>query len=327
MLKSVGYDTAIFGKWHLGYRDKFWPNAHGFDEYLGFLGGGATYFTHREPEEGGHVNFYHNTTKMDVPGYTTDLFANKAIEWLKVRPADRPFFLYMPFNAPHQPIQDPDSKDPDAIAPAAPRSRPTYCKMVERLDASVGRLLMQLDRMGAAENTIVLFLSDNGADPNGRNEPYRGRKTTVWEGGIRVPLLIRWPGVVKPGTVTAQPAITMDLLPTFLAAAGAKAPAGRKLDGVNLVPFLRGEQGPFSRTLFWRYKRMKNVRKAVREGNLKYVSDNGEEALHDLASDEREQRNLLPGRSADAEKLKAKLAAWERDVMAPRLRPFRSEPG
>jgi len=326
IFKSNGYDTAMFGKWHLGYRDKFWPNAHGFDEFFGFLGGGANYFTHREPEAGGNVNFYHNTTRLDMPGYTTDLFADKAIEWLKRR-SQTPFFLYMPFNAPHQPIQDPDSKDPEAIAPAAPKSRPTYCKMVERLDACVGRLLSQLDRMGAAGNTIVLFLSDNGADPNGRNEPYRGRKTTVWEGGIRVPCLIRWPGVIQPGTVSTQPAITMDLLPTLLAAAGAKPPADRKLDGVNLVPLLRGEQQPFSRTLFWRYKRADRIRKAVHDGNLKYVNDSGEEALHDLSTDEREQKNLLPQASADAQRLKNKLAAWERDVMAPRLKPFRSEPG
>jgi arylsulfatase A-like enzyme len=199
--------------------------------------------------------------------------------------------------------------------------------MVERKDRRIGDVLAQLQAMGAAENTIVIYHSDNGGDPNGRNDPWRGRKGTLWEGGIRVPCVMRWPGVLPEGKTVQQVSMTMDLLPTLIAATGVAAPAGRKFDGVNLLPVLTGKQQPFARTLFWRSKRAERVRKAVREGDLKYVIDEGVEELHDLARDEREEKNLLPGAAADAARLKAKLAAWEREVMAPRLRPFRTTPG
>jgi len=326
-LKEEGYDTAGFGKWHLGYPEKFWPNRHGFDEFLGFLGGGVDYFTHREPEQDGRAYFYHNTSKVDVSGYTTDLFAEEAVKWLKRRTA-KPFFLYLPFNAPHTPIQDPDGFDPrTGTAPWREGHRPTYVKMVERLDQRVGDVLAQLDAMRAAENTLVFFLSDNGGDPNGRNDPLRGKKSSLWEGGIRVPCLARWPGVLPAGKTLNQVALTMDLLPTILAAVGARPPQSRKFDGVDLLPVMAGHAAPFPRTVFWRGKRAERVRKAVRDGDLKYVIDDGQEELHNLATDEREQRNLLADAAGDPRRLKAKLAAWERDVMAPRLRPFRSEPG
>ena len=199
--------------------------------------------------------------------------------------------------------------------------------MVERQDRRVGDLLAQLQAVGAADNTLVIYHSDNGADPNGRNDPLRGRKGTVWEGGIRVPCLMRWPGVLPEGRTISQVGITMDLLPTILAATDAAPPPGRKFDGINLLPSLTGKVQPFARTLFWRAKRAGRVRKAAREGDLKLVLDEGKEELHDLANDEREQRNLLPGAADAAARLRAKLAGWEREVMAPRLRPFRSTPG
>ncbi|MBI4874998.1 MAG: sulfatase-like hydrolase/transferase [Acidobacteria bacterium] len=327
MLKARGYDTACFGKWHLGYRDKFWPNRHGFDEYFGILGGNADYFTHKEEGENGVAFLYHNTERVTRPGYTTDLFVEESIRWLKGR-SRNPFFLYLPFNAPHAPIQDPDGFDPKTgTAPVRQGHRPIYAKMVERMDRGVGAVLAQLGAMGAADNTIVLFLSDNGGDANGRNEPLRGKKSSLWEGGIRVPCLVRWPGVLPAGKTTRQVGLTMDLLPTLLAAAGAKAPIGRKLDGADLLPVLKGQKPAFSRTVFWRFKRGDRVRKAVRDGDLKYVAGDGKEELHNLAQDEREQKDLLAGSGADAGRLKAKLAAWERDVMAPRLKPFRGEPG
>jgi len=327
MLKAHGYDTACFGKWHLGYPEKFWPNRHGFDEFLGFLGGGVDYFTHKEPEKNGGAYFYRNGAKVDQPGYTTDIFADEAIRWLKQR-SRRPFFLYLPFNAPHTPIQDPDGFDPrTGTAPWHQGDRPTYAKMVQRLDERVGDIIAQVDAMGAAEDTIVFFISDNGGDPNGRNEPLRGKKSSLWEGGIRVPCMVRWPGVLPAGKTTDQVALTMDVLPTLLAATGARAPKGRKLDGVDLLPLLQGVRQPYARTVFWRSKRGDRVRKCVRAGDLKYVIDAGEEELHDLAKDEREQVNLLADLGSEVRPLKAKLAEWERDVMAPRLRPFRNEPG
>jgi len=325
MLKRHGYDTGCFGKWHLGYPEKFWPIRHGFDESFGILGGNADYFTHTE--EDGRPVLYHNTRIVERKGYVTDLIAEAALEWLKRR-SGRPFFLYVPFTAPHTPIQDPDGLDPKTgTAPWRQGDRTIYAKMVERMDARVGAILAQLHNMGAAENSIVIFLSDNGGDPNGRNAPLRGRKSSLWEGGIRVPGLMRWPAVLPEGQTIAQVSLTMDLTPTLLAAAGASPPRGIKLDGVNLLPVLTGQREPFPRTLFWRFKRGDRVRKAVRHGDMKLVIDDGTEELHDLAAGELEQNNLLPNAARTAAELKARLAAWEKDVMAPRLRPFRTAPG
>ncbi|HTM51397.1 MAG TPA: sulfatase-like hydrolase/transferase [Bryobacteraceae bacterium] len=324
IFKNAGYDTACFGKWHLGYADKFSPNRHGFDEYFGILGGNADYFTHRE-EDGTNV-LYRNGKPVEAKGYTTDLIAEEAVSWL-ARKRSKPFFLYVPFTSPHTPIQDPDGYDPKTgAAPVRQGHRPTYAKMIERLDRRVGDILSQLDRMGAAGETLVIFSSDNGGDPNGRNDPWRGKKGSLWEGGIRVPCMMRWPGRIPGGKTIDQVAVSMDLLPTMLAATGIAAPSGRPLDGVNLLPVLEGLKPNYPRTLFWRAKRGTRVRKAVRVGDLKLVIDEGEE-LHDLAKDELEQRNLLPTAEMIAKGLRAKLAAWEQEVMAPRLRPFRSAPG
>lgn len=320
-LKDAGYDTACFGKWHLGYGPRFSPNAHGFDEYLGILGGNSDYFKHVE-EGGAHV-LYHNGKEIHRDGqYTTDMFAAEAIRWLKSR-GSKPFFLYLPFNAPHTPIQDPDEFDPKTgTAPVRQHVRRVYAKMVEREDRRIGDVLAQLDSMRAANNTLVIFMSDNGGDGNGYNTPLRGRKGTTWEGGIRVPCQMRWPGVLPEGKITSQVSISMDMLPTIMAACGITPPAGRSFDGTDIMPVLRGARKPFARTLFWRGRRALNIRKAVRDGDMKLVDDNGKQEVHNLAADLTESRNLLPGAEQAAERLRAKLAAWEREVRSPRLRDF-----
>ncbi len=328
IFKNAGYDAGCFGKWHLGYEEKFSPNAHGFDEYFGILGGNADYFTHREDEKDGAPMLYHNRTPVERKGYTTDLFAEEAVKWLKQRPHGKPFFLYLPFNAPHTPIQDPDEYDPKTnTAPRRQGNRKVYAKMVERMDRRIGDVLGQLDAMGASDRTIVIFHSDNGGDGNGRNGPWRGRKGAAWEGGIHVPCVMRWPGVLPAGKTVEQVSITMDLLPTLIAGAGVAAPPGRRFDGINLLPALTGGRKPFARTLFWRGKRGGRVRKAVRDGDMKLVLDPEGDELHDLAKDPGERKNLLPEAAATAGRLREKLAAWEREVMAPRLRPFRTTPG
>jgi arylsulfatase A-like enzyme len=177
--------------------------------------------------------------------------------------------------------------------------------------------------MGAGGNTLVIFKSDNGGYNRSRNAPLRGNKGQVWEGGIRIPCLMRWPGVVAEGWTTPQVTLSMDLTATILAAAGAKVPADRPLDGVNLLPVLRKESPPVSRTVFWRYKRLEARRWAVADGDMKYVRDGSDEALHNLATDELERHNLIETEKDIAARLKGKLAAWERDVRAPRLAGFR----
>jgi arylsulfatase A-like enzyme len=176
--------------------------------------------------------------------------------------------------------------------------------------------------MGAAENTLLLFLSDNGGDPNGRNAPYRGLKSSVFEGGIRVPCAMRWPGRIAAGGTVGQVSLTMDLLPTIAAATGVRVPAGRRLDGIDLLPFVRDGRAAVARTVFWRYKRGKARRKAVREGDWKYIDDSGKQYLFDLAGDEQEKRDLLAERPEVAARLRSLLARWEEDVRAPRLAGF-----
>jgi arylsulfatase A-like enzyme len=325
ILQQYGYSTACFGKWHLGYAEKFRPSQHGFDEYLCILGGNADYFTHRE--EDGTLVLNQNGKPLERKGYVTDIFAEEAIGWLKRR-TGKPFFLYLPFTAPHTPIQDPDGYDPKTgTAPVQQKNRKVYAKMVERMDTRMGDVLRQLRAMGQEDNTIVLFLSDNGGDPNGDNGALRGRKSSLWEGGIRVPFVMRWPGHLPEGSTNSQVTLSMDIGPTLLRAAGIGKPAGVRFDGMDILEIAARRRQPPPRTVFWRYKRLGNVRKAVREGDLKLVIDNGVEELHDMARDEREQNNLLPGGAADAARLKRLLAAWELDVMAPRLRPFRPGPG
>jgi N-acetylgalactosamine-6-sulfatase len=325
ILKDAGYDTACVGKWHLGYLEKFWPSKHGFDHTFTLLGGGADYYTHAEQNEGaGQVHLYENGIKTDKKGYLTDLFTEGAVSWLKQRSKSKPFFLYLPYTAPHAPIQDPSDFDAKSgTAPHRNKDRRAFAAVVERMDNGVGAVLQQLDAMGVSKDTLVLFLTDNGADPNGRNEPFRGRKSSVYEGGIRVPCCFRWPGGLPAGRTVTQLGMTMDLLPTIVSAAGLAAPSARKVDGIDLLPFLQGKRETSDRTVFWRYKRGTSRRKAAREGPWKYTNDSGVEALFNLASDPRESNDLLQSKPEVATKLKAKLAEWERDVQSPRLRDFR----
>ncbi len=325
LLKRGGYETALSGKWHLGYLDKFLPYRHGFDEFFGILGGNADYFTHREL--GGNPVLYHNRAPVRREGYLTDLITEHALGWLRGR-SRKPFLLYVSYTAPHTPIQGPaDSAKSVTEANWEKGDRATYGRMVQRMDDGVGAILEQLDRMGAADNTLVCFLSDNGGTQLSRNAGLRGTKGTTWEGGIRVPLLMRWPRLLAQEVVNSQVAITMDLLPTFLSAAGLRQPSGRRLDGINMLPWLSGKAEPPSRALYWRYKRGQAVRKAVLDGSLKYVQDGETEALHNLAQDEAEKNNLVTGSPAEAARLKSMLAAWEKDVAAPRLQGFRRETG
>jgi N-acetylgalactosamine-6-sulfatase len=314
VLRSAGYATACFGKWHLGYPAKFWPDKHGFEESFGVIGGNADYFSHIEAE--GKPALYRNGQYVKEQGYVTDMIGDQAIAWLK-KPKDKPFFLYLPFTSPHTPIQDPDAFDPKT-GTAPEGHRPTYAKMVERMDARIGDLLDTVPG-----NTLVIFMSDNGGDPNGRNAPLRGRKSSLFEGGIRVPCMARMPGVLPAGRTSGQVAASMDLFPTILAAAGIEPPRGRSFDGINLLPALTGKVPESERTLFWRYRRGERTLKAVRSGTAKLVIGAEGEHLFDIGRDPGEADNLIAVATPHADRLRKLLAEWERDVTAPRLKAFR----
>lgn len=316
-LKEAGYATAICGKWHLGYDAKFLPSQHGFDHFFGPLGGGIDYFRHNEP--GGDHMLYLNDEKVHREGYATDLIAAEACQFLR-RTKDKPFLLYVPFNAPHSPFQGPGDKDLAATdAKNFNRGkRETYIKMVERLDDRIGTILQTLDETGASQNTLVIFTSDNGGPANSRNDPLSGRKGTTYEGGIRVPCLLRWPGQLAAGREPSQMGITMDLTASILNLAGAKPTAAQPLDGIDLVTHLRESKPDLPRTLFWRQRRGENTWRGVRAGHLKLVSKQDgksrEEWLFDLSKDIAEKTDLRTSRPADANRLKDLLTRWEAEV-------------
>lgn len=316
MLRRAGYDTAIIGKWHLGYERKFWPDRHGFQESFVALGGNIDYMTHTERD--GTGTLVHNGERTTATGYVTDVFADRAIEWISGRRA--PYFLFLPFTAPHGPLRAPDH-GPSARSPDD-KHRDTYRKMVEHMDRRIGDILATIDKSPAADNTIVTFLSDNGGIGVGRNLPLRGGKSYVWEGGIRVPCVMSWPRQIPAGTTMNQVALNMDLTATLLAAAGISPPPGRALDGLNLLEVFRGKREPFPRTVFWRFKRGEARRKAVRDGDIKLVIDDGNEEMFDLGRDLEEKHNLIAAKPEKAAKLRAKIAAWEKEVEAPRLKDF-----
>ena len=322
-LKRAGYTAVGLGKWHLGYDKKFLPPAHGFDYFLGTLGGTVDYFYHTEPN--GDPALIENDRLVRREGYLTDLITDGAIRFLRERDRKKPFFLYLPYSAPSAPHQHPDHKPP---APKVVKSwdsnewqqgtREVFGVMVERLDQAVGKVLAALDDAGLRANTLVIFASDNGGYALARNEPFRGRASELLEGGIRVPCIVRWPGVMPRGLVTDRPATTMDLTASFLRAAGARVPADRPLDGIDIFKRIEENRPIANRALFWRARRADRTWRAVRQGRLKYVSrqdgEEVEEHLFDLANDPGEKKDLLTDRPEDVRRLKKLLAQWEAEV-------------
>jgi arylsulfatase A-like enzyme len=319
MLKSAGYATAVCGKWHLGYESKFFPSNHGFDYWFGPVGGATDYFHHCEST--GQPAVYRNGAVVSRAGYLTDLITEESVDFIR-RSARRPFFLYVSYTAPHTPYLGPNDKRP-AYVPEGDYnkgSRDTYIAMVERMDQGVGAILTALRDNGLAENTLVIFMSDNGATNVGRNDPFSGNKGNVFEGGIRVPCVAQWPGVLPQGTTSNQPCLTMDFSSSIVRAAGAHAP--RPFDGIDVLKLAAAGAPVQPRTLFWRARRGEWTRKAVRDGDLKYsVLQNAgktQEYLFDLAADPQEKSNLLRGQPETVQRLRQLLSEWE-----DRVRPTR----
>ena len=269
-LKRAGYHTAIIGKWHLGLESPNTPNERGFDFFHGFLGDMMdSYVTHRRH---GQNYMRRNQEVIDPEGHATDLFTDWAADYLRERSRrpDEPFFLYLAYNAPHFPIEPPDEwlAKVQERAPQLDEKRARNVAFVEHLDDRIGRVLDALAQSGLAENTLVAFTADNGGSlPHGQNnDPWRDGKQSHYDGGLRVPFMIRWPGRVEPGARSDYAGLNFDLFPTFVELAGAK-PA-TELDAVSLVPILNGERMPGRRDLYF-------VR---REGGLAY----GGKAYHAL---------------------------------------------
>ena len=313
LLKNNGYATGLIGKWHLGWKPEFAPNEHGFDYFFGFKSGAIDFYTHASAS--GEDDLFENATPVRVDGYMTDLITARAVRFIEQHAAG-PFFLDISYNAAHWPFQRPDHHSegepialPSPTAPDPP-TRATYAAMLERADTGVGRVLDTLGALGLAQNTLVIFTNDNGGEWLSRNAPLFHRKGSAWEGGIRVPAILRWPGRLPAGTVSDQPGLVFDLTATILAATTTPIPTEAKLEGLNLLPILQGRSPQVERTLFWRTQ----SQKAVRKGDWKLLVDGGTLLLFNLRSDVGEHTDRTAEQIGLVRELRQLVEAWEQDV-------------
>ena len=329
LLKNAGYETGLIGKWHLGAEAAAGPNRHGFDEFWGFRRGAVDYYTHNvvtiapvKLDPPVH-DLYHNEEPTTSSAYLTDEITRRAEAFIQQR-ATRPFFLEVAYNATHWPYQRPDLPEGkrgwDHYRETG--TREDYIAILERADQGIGRILDALDRLKLAQNTLVIFTSDNGGEWLSRNAPLFHRKSSLWEGGIRVPLLLRWPARLPAGTISSQVGITMDLTASILAAAGVKPPASYRPEGIDLVgPLQKGTA--VDRTLFWRMPPAPAAdgtpavtQRAVRRGNWKYVDDRGQHFLFDLRTDQGERHDVAQQHAELMRELRTLVTKWEADVDA-----------
>jgi arylsulfatase A-like enzyme len=306
LLKKEGYATGVVGKWHVGLEPEYRPLQRGFDEFYGFLGHGAhDYFKLQITDE--YTSIYRNDKPINDIGYLTDNLAREAVSFIE-RHRRRPFFLYLPFNAVHWPLQAPD--DYIKRFNTGDKNRDIYLAMLTSMDEAIGKLLDALKRTGADGNTLVIFFSDNGGATRNSadNGVLRDYKQTVYEGGIRVPFIVRWPGNLPKAAVCSEPVISTDIVPTILSAVGAELPGDRVYDGKDVLPVLRGEtKEPLHRALFW-YDGADQW--AVRAGKWKLLSRKGSLELYDLQADISEKQNLVAQRPDVVEELEGMYAQW-----------------
>ncbi|MCG7585603.1 sulfatase-like hydrolase/transferase [Photobacterium sp. OFAV2-7] len=327
--QDAGYRTAIVGKWHDGDPKKFWPHNRGFDEFFGFNNGAADYFVGAKnvanAQNAPFSSMYRNDELVEpFDEYLTDRFGSEAVNFIE-RNKNEPFFLYVPFNAIHGPLQaleDDLARFDDIENPL----RRLSVAMNYNMDHNVGRIIAKLEEHKLMEDTIIVFLSDNGGKFMGKhgnksyNHPLRGEKVTVWDGGIRIPFTITWKGTIPARQVIDEPIISLDLLPTLLSAAGAKEKAEWKLDGLNLIPLLTGKASHLEdRYLFWHMPRQA----AVRDRNWKLVmpdllSENTAPQLFKISEDIAESRDLAADYPEQVERLKGAFLQWSAENEEPR---------
>jgi arylsulfatase A-like enzyme len=318
LLKKSGYKTALIGKWHLGSLPNFGPLKSGYDSFFGNYGGAVDYFTHK-PGVGPDVkeDLYENEVPVHKIGYYTDLLGERAVDYLEQQEAGKPFFLSLHYTAPHWPWEGPGdeavSREIRNIFHYDGGNLKVYAEMVKALDNSIGKVLKKLQQKGLADNTIVIFTSDNGGERFSRNWPLSGQKTELLEGGIRIPAIVRWPQRIKAGQLSQQVAISMDWLPTLLAAAGIAPDPAYPADGRNLLPQLLGQAAPAERTLFWRYKA--NAQQAIRSGDWKYLKIRENEFLFNVVTDQRERANLSQLQPQRLTDLRTQWENWNRQML------------
>jgi len=295
LLKKAGYGTTLIGKWHLGALPKFGPLKGGSDHFYGFRGAAIDYYAHTNI--GGQEDFWDEEVPLHKVGYSTDLLGSRAVDAINdYAKAGQPFLVSLHFNAPHFPWEAPGDEAESAqlrgtnLTDFDGGSQETYRRMIAALDLQIGRVMEALDANNIAGYTIVVFTSDNGGERFSDTWPFTGRKTELLEGGLRIPALISWPGHIPAGRTTDQVAISMDWMPTLLAAAGTAPDPAFPPDGMNLLPGLMQNAAPMPRKLFWRYKA--NWQRAVRDGDYKYLKILDNTFLFNVVADPMERANL-----------------------------------
>jgi arylsulfatase A-like enzyme len=318
LLKRVGYSTTLVGKWHLGALPTFGPLLSGYDHFYGFRGGAVDYYTHQGARH--EDDLWDQDVTTHEAGYLTELLGTRAVNVIdKEAASGRPFFVSLHFNAPHWPWEAPgdvaesDRLKDKALADFDGGTQKTYQRMIEAMDAQIGRVLSAIERHGALSNTLVVFTSDNGGERFADTWPFTGRKTELLEGGLRIPAIVSWPARLPRGRTTNQVAITMDWLPTLLAAAGTAPDPAFPSDGTNLLPMLTGSAPTVSRTLFWRYKA--NAQRAMRDGDLKYLKILDNTFLFNVADDPMERANLKDRQPDVFARLVSKWSAWNASML------------
>ncbi len=314
LLKAGGYRTALMGKWHLGYPPSFGPLRSGYEEFFGPMSGGVDYFTHCS--SGGSHDLWFGEEEKKEDGYLTDLITQRSVDYVErmagAAKAGTPFFLSMHYTAPHWPWE---TRDDEALAQDIRDNLfhlhggniHSYRRMIHHMDEGIGRVMDTLRRHGLADNTLVVFTSDNGGERFSDSWPLVGGKMDLTEGGIRVPWIAHWPAQIAAGQVSGQHCMSMDWSATLLDVAGVAPDPGYPLDGMSLLPVLQQPGRQFHRPLYWRMNH--RGQRALRDGDWKYLRVDGNDYLFNIAADERERANLAPREPA---RLAAMREAWDR---------------
>lgn len=336
MLHKAGYATGCVGKWDMGQARRYLPLQRGFDFFYGHGNNGIDYYTH---ERYGVPSLFRGNerTQEDKGSYVTDVFRRESLQFMNEHLGKKPLFLYLAFNAPHgassfgegtvtgekkvvEGVQAPEKYVAMYRGKVKDEKLARYCGAVTCMDEAIGTLMEAVEKAGQTNNTIFLFMSDNGGSGNGGNAPLKGSKSSMWEGGLRVPFIARWPGKLPAGKVTDEFLTSLELIPTLLAATDAKAPEGVKLDGFDMMPILRGEMKSPRTEMFWQ----RRGDKAARFQNWKWLESAKGKGLYDLSTDLSETHDLSKEKPDIARMMQEKFAAWRKEMDATEPRgPFR----
>ena len=318
LLKKAGYGTTLVGKWHLGGLPRFGPLQSGYDHFYGFRGGGVDYYSHANGNQ--RDDLWDDDVLVHQMGYLTDLLGSRAVDAINgYAKSNRPFLVSLHFNAPHWPWEAPgDEAESNRIRSTNLMdfdggTQKTYQRMIQAMDLQIGRVLQALDVNRVTENTIVIFTSDNGGERFADTWPFTGRKTELLEGGLRIPAVISWPARIPTGRTTDQVAISMDWMPTLLAAAGVSPDRAFLPDGINLLSVLTENAAPVPRKLFWRYKA--NAQRAARDGDFKYLKMLDNTFLFNVVDDPMERANLKDRRRDIYDRMVAEWHEWNATML------------